>query len=358
MYRKWTIKLSVTVLLLIFLTIIINYIANPYGVFNHSYNKIKEHSISSSISKFYYAKKANPEVLIMGTSRAEHIYPGYLNNYLDGVIYNLSIKGSGVTLHRKNIEYFINNHNIKTIVYGLDFFSFNPLTNKKTHALEKDRYSNYFYDDYKDSLLGIRTLEKSILTIRDNIKNVDRRSFFEIGWDSRNYFYKKIKSRNQEAIITKFLKKELKRSLQSKHIYNNEELKNPISINESLNEFKKIVNICMENNVRLYVFISPIYKDFISKIYEKGYKKTYFYWKKSLSKYNIVYDFSGFNNITLNKMNYIDGSHYQKKIAEFIIDDLFKYRTSGNILKEKTIDKYLSDENLKYDSIKSKNSSL
>jgi hypothetical protein len=360
-YKKWT---KYTILLIIILTIgiiLFNYIINPYYVFNTNsikrINNIKDRTISDAMTKFYCAKKANPNLLLIGTSRTEHINPKYIQQYYKGKIYNLAIKGSGIAVHKKNIDYFIKHNKIDTIIYGLDFFSYNPYNNRYNENLTNTRYNDVYIKDYKDSLLSFTTFIKSIGTLKDSLKNIKVWMQYNNGYDSYSNKFEVKKHGNK--IIKKAIKKEVMKESSKKQHFKYDYFKTPKSINQGLKTLDYIINTCHKHHIKLYLFISPIYKDITNIIYTKGYDKTYEYWKKNLAKYGNIYDFSGYNSITKDYTNYLDGSHYQKKIGNMIIDKLFNNdnkkipKDFGIILNKQNINKVLKQTKKYYNKEKS-----
>ena len=347
-------KKAISLILLTFVSIMLfNLIIDPYYVFNspkfEKINSIKNNTISHNMSKFYAAKRSNATVLLIGTSRTAHIHPKYLKKYfLDEKIYNLAIPGSGVISQKNNIEYFVKHKKVKAIIYGVDFFAFNPVNNAVSEK-ENSRYTDNNLYDYMNSLLSIRTLRKSIKTLQDNIKKRYEHLDYEIGWETYEDDYLNIK-KDGNSYIEKKTSKELKTlATQDKH-FNYEPFKEPSSIYEALKELDYIVKLCKDNQVELYIFISPIYSKIVDIIYNRGYQKSYNYWKKELSKYENIYDFSGYNSITTNISNYIDGSHYQTEVAKYLFakmfnDDLVSTPSDfGIVLNKKNIDEILLNE--------------
>lgn len=349
-YKKFNKITLFSILIAFFAIILFNFIIDPYHVFNlfniKGVNKIKNHSIDDAMSKFHAARVSNATVLLIGTSRTVHINPKYLQKYFpNNTIYNLAIQGSSASLQKNNIEYFIKHSKVKTIIYGLDFFAFSPYSYKE-ETLKNARYNDDYINDYLDSLLSIRTFRKSIKTFQDNIKSKEQKIDYSNGWGTYYDKYNEIE-KNGNDYIKNNIEKQLKvLSLQPQN-FNYEPFKKPNSINNSLNNLKDIVDLCKNNNVELHMFISPIYSEIVDLIYYREYDRSYHHWKKELAKYGNVYDFSGYNSITTDLSNYIDGSHYQTKLAPLMFAKMFNDKSVdvpadfGTILTIENIDKIL-----------------
>ncbi len=338
--KKWIFSVFIIVLLSLCSIITFNYFINPYGVFVHDKSKelVKNRSINSEMTKFYYASYKNPDVLIVGTSRLEHINPKYLKKYLKGSIYNIGVKGSGIKTHYNIIKYFTSKKNVKTIILGLDFFSFNPVNIQNINILQS-RYSDYFINDYKDSLLSFRTFRKSISTLMDNIKDKKAKINFQTGWESYNDDYLTYEKYGDDW-LDKRVNSHFPNFGQDKHFFDNPRFKNPKSIDRGLKILDDIIKHCKEYNINLILFTTPIYYKIYDVIKGRGYGNTYKYWKKSLSKYNFIYDFNYKNGITKDYKWYIDASHFQSRLGKLIFARIYNDKDIvlpsdfGRLLKE------------------------
>ncbi|MDF1874424.1 hypothetical protein JHD48_01610 [Sulfurimonas sp. SAG-AH-194-I05] len=349
-YKIWN-RLVVFLIAFLMLGIMLfNYIIDPYFVFNspryEGINKIKVTSIDSHMTKFYTAKRANPNVLLIGTSRIEHINPIHVEKYLSGKVYNLGLLGSGIDVQKRNIEYFIKNKNINTIILSLDFFSFNP-SNVSSNKL---RFSNDFSDDYLDSLLSVSTLKRSIKTFKFNFKGVTQSVDYDSGWRSYRSNYKQIQKLGTQY-TKNLLEKNIKKFSSQEVHFNNPKFLKPHAIDANLKVLADIISICKSNNVALHMFISPIYSEITDLIYKRGYGETYDYWKESLASYENIYDFSGYNSITKDISNYIDGSHYKDILSPLILAKVFKDKSVkiphdfGVLLNKKTLKCVVDNQN-------------
>jgi len=324
--KKWIINVLLFTFSGLFVVILFNYCVNPYNTFEQNcifkLNTVKNNLVDDEMSKFYSAKRQSPDILLVGTSRVEHIHPQYLAKYEKGKIYNIAVKGSGLSTQYQLIKYFIQKGNVKTVVLGLDFYAFSPINISDFENIAFTRYDDYYYNDYINSLFGFRTLRKSILTIKDNLMQKQTRIEWDSGWDTYSHEYPLIESNNDEWYFRKIDSAFPNFGINSK-FFANEEFKNPLSITKGLEIFSKIVELCEHNNVKLIVFTTPLYHKVYDVIYNRGYGETYSLWKSELSKYGIVYDFNYKNTITLNYKNYVDPSHFKSSVAQYIFAKIY-----------------------------------
>lgn len=315
--QSWLKKIIFTTFLILIVIVLFNFIINPYGVFNikniEGISSTKNNSTSSEMSKFHYALRENPSTIMLGSSRVEHMNPKYLEKYTKDKVYNLGIKGSGITTQYNILKYFIENKNIKTVILGLDFYAFSPI-NVNTSVTAK-RYKGDFINDYLDSLFSFRTFRKSINTLKDNLKNKEFRVDQTNGWDNYNMDYNSL-SKNGDKWLENRVNSGFPNFGQDKHFFGLEAFKKKESINSGLEVLNKMINLCKKNNVELRIFTTPVYYKIYDVINQTGYKDTYVYWKKELSKYNLIYDFNYANSITRDYKSYIDSSHYKSKLGK------------------------------------------
>ncbi|MDA7818360.1 DUF1574 domain-containing protein [Sulfurimonas sp.] len=352
-HNQWNKTIIYSIIILLTSIISFNYIIDPYFVFNSSQinglNTIKRNTVSAKMSKFHTAKRSDAKIMLFGTSRTEHINPLYLKKYTDNKIYNMALPGSGINSQAENIKYFVEKKGVTTVFLGVDFFSFNPFhTDDKTES-QNIRYKDDYTKDYMDSLLSIRTFRKSIKTLKDNLKSKKHNIDYYTGWRNYNDDYSHIEKEGN-IFIEKNVIKQIKLYSSKRYNYNYPPFKEPSSLEEPFRYLKQIQDICEKNNVKIYMFISPLYSRITDLIYSRGYDKSYHRWKKELSKYENIYDFSGYNSITTDISNYIDGSHYQTKLAKFMFAKIFDDKSVdvpsdfGIILSSKNIDKVLLEQ--------------
>lgn len=325
--------------------ILFNYLINPYNVFSHTvstkYITVKDNLIDDEMSKFYAAYKKQPDTILVGSSRVEHINPEDLEKYTTGNSYNLGVKGSGLSTQYNLIKYFITKQKVKTVILGLDFFAFSPANIGKNNNIANTRYDNYYFQDYMSALLSFRTFRKSILTLKDNLSHKEARILWENGWDT--YFH-------EYAIIDKISKDEYFHKIESAFpnfglndkFFANKEFKHPYSIHQGLDLLAEIVSLCKLNNVELKIFTTPIYHRVYDVIVSNGYLNTYNYWKQELSKYEMIYDFNYKNIITKNYENYVDASHFKADVGKLIFERMYQqkdveFSEFGIILNSKTV---------------------
>lgn len=123
-----------------------------------------------------------------------------------------------------------------------------------------------------------------------------------------------------------------------------------------LKAFEDIVTHCLKNNIKLYLFISPIHIQNLEVMRITGHFPTFEQWKRDLvnvvEKANdnlkssdkvYLWDLTGYNSITTETIPdtnqksslkwYIDSAHYRPEVGNFIIELVVnsKRKGTGNI---------------------------
>lgn len=308
----------------------VNYSVNPYNIFSHSYegdyNFFKPYALSDRMSKFYEAKHLNPATLMMGTSRIGFFSSSYLEPYAPHPIYNLALAGSSIYEQTRYLEYMIEHQKIKMIVWGIDFFPFNP-DKKNEDTFQDARLDHYIYlDDYITSLLAYRTFEKSIQTVKINYKNSYDKKLSRPLFEEAQYF-----DFNNEPKTRTEIKKNIQDTLNEYKslpgFLKSSHFSNPHSIDPGLFRLKHIVDLCREKKITCIIYTSPVSAEHLNLIYSLGLGNTFDYWKKSLADIQSYYDFCTYNSITNNIMNFRDSSHIIKEDGQLIFAKIFKNPT-------------------------------
>jgi len=323
-FKLWSKFVLFTVASFFVLTASINYTINPYHIFEHSLFssiiKTKNHSVSGRMSTFYIGKHTKPQSLIMGSSRIGMFSQSIFEKYLGEKVYIMAMPGSNIEEQSEYLIYMINNYPIKNIVWGLDFFGFNPDL-PKDPDFTYDRLSSSFMinNDYKIALFSLQTTKNSFRTIIDNLKVKQKPVSIESIKKTSNKKYhslstKEIRQRTNYQ-ISNYKKKYLKVKTFNK----------PNTIDENLKRLKKVVDLCKQKDVKAYIYTSPVQKSFLDLYSKLNLDSTFKYWKTQLP-YIIGYtDFNNYNSVTNKSSNFVDGTHimphYEKQIFAKVFHD-------------------------------------
>ncbi len=293
-------KIAPFVLFILVLEIAIPIAVDPYNVFH--WKRIRDNGVepNSNYIKMEYILH-NPDKFdsfLFGSSRTGFID---VEKIPDGKWYNMSYSEGLPAEHLENLREMIAHGIIpKNVMIGVDNIScfVDPaIHDKQFYRIPYPRenklgfYANYF------SIKGvIRSLEVTLEHQVDDPDYVDR------------YYRSGCSKRDPDA----------ERTWEGDAPYWENYYQN-YSDNAVLS-IRRIAELCKEYEINLIVFTNPMYYTTYqeSKLY--GYD-VFLEWLSDPVDY---YNFSGINDITTNKENYYETSHYTEDIGDMIIDRIFR----------------------------------
>ncbi|MHA6483022.1 hypothetical protein ACX1C1_14080 [Paenibacillus sp. strain BS8-2] len=327
-------------ILVITLLATITYFVDPYGLYHYSrinYNKNRHLNSDPYMFKTYHVKWYQPEAIVLGTSRAMRLDPVTIKSLTGQEAYNLGLPAATTEIMYHYLKHSISvNKQIKTVYVGLDFEVFE--SGYLNHAnYKEERLTSMYFKDYIATLSSKNALVDSYNVVKDNIYHTNRYTenrYLSDGSFDETFVYS---LGNDEATIDML----------------------PISFelsNTSMMYIKKIKEICEQNRISLYVYISPVHAKILEFFWEHGLWEEYESWKKQLTEIIPIWDFSGFNEISTSAFNkgefYNDLSHFSKKVGNFILYKMLDVENDevpnffGTLLNSDMIDEHL--ENMRF----------
>lgn len=328
--RRWTAYFIYTVLSVIILSALINYLGNPYNVFGYDdqnpRNCIKKHVISDRMTKVYTLKERQPQTILVGTSRIGMFPETAFEPFFSKPVMNFALVGSTVTEQADYISFAIRNAPIRTVIWSMDFFSFNPT--KPLHPdFHPDRLTeDIYWQDIQYSLFSFTTLKNTLLTFRDNysLKNAaacrtarqkEEASLLGQPFNAAQIDFNINYTLDEYARSDSFLK--------------SVPFRKPSSLDRGLGKVKKILMLCQNRNIDILLYTSPVYVKHLELYKQTGLYDTYQYWKASLAAMTPFIDFANSNEITVNPENFRDSSHIIGDFGSVIASRLAHAQRSG-----------------------------
>lgn len=268
---------------------------DPYNVFH--WKNIRDNGVEPN--KNYIKMKyvlTNPEKFdsfLFGSSRVGSIH---VEKIADRKCYNMTYSSGTPKEHLQNTQtLFEQGIYPKTIYIGIDSLSY---TEDVSEHDESGIRASYEYLQNPFSFIGIYANLSSVMQAipivienqkQDNFSTV----FYEYGWW---FNYEQVGDTEWEDEDVPVLG-------------------DCDRMNQTLEEMQQIVTLCEENNVELIVFTNPMYQ----VTYEASEEDGYLDFLKKLATITDYYNFSGLNDITMDKNNYIDTSHYCAEVGDQMI---------------------------------------
>jgi hypothetical protein len=285
--------------------------------------------------------------IMLGTSRIGVMNPEIVNNYLNSNTFNLEYPGSNTVIQNKFFKYAKNFNDIKYLIYGIDFMAFNKnriIENdfREFHDLE-NKITNFDNITNYDCYFNTEIFIKSAILVGKNILNRQKTEVKYLANGMRNY----VNFIEQEKLETFKLNEEIQKSIDNYFKPNSGIYKNYQFSNEYLEFFKDTIKFCQVHNIKVFVYIPPMYSEHFDAIYSAGYFDEFELFKKELIKITDFIDFTGHNSISTNKNNYWDSSHLRVEMTDVIIAKIFNDQTVnipkdfGVLVTKENIDSHL-----------------
>jgi hypothetical protein len=309
---------------------LLNYAVNPLGVFAHvdipGMHGVRNRTANGMMTKFHYARRAEPEVMIFGSSRAGILKPSMLAPYVKGRAYNHYLAGASMNHQRAYIEFFGEHYPVHTMVLGLDFFAFNPVRYLPGayRAFEPDRLSTgVFLPDYLDALVSIDTAWRSVKTWNDNIKGKPMGEDFSDGHDAEVEHLREF-----ERGGARYVEPRIEGSLQlyaaNRELFGNPAFADPASLETALAHLDAIVKFCRAKDIELHVYLSPVSARHLDLIYARGMGAAFERWKVRVAEIaGRAHDFTPKSAISRDVLWWFDAHHIQPKAAPLMIGRIF-----------------------------------
>lgn len=331
----------------------VNYIVDPYG-FNNFINidkfNSKKYSNTAITTRFKTKILQNRDfdAIMLGTSRIGVMNPIVVNKYLNSNTFNLEYPGSNTVIQNKLFKYANYFNNIKYLVYGIDFMSFNENRKINKHFLEFNDFIEKIENNEKisniDLYFSIDTFLKSIKIVIKNILGIQNQEvlYLKNGMrDYQNYIEQEMKN------IFNFEEKKnnsIKGYFQKNGIYDDYTFSY-----KYLEYFKDTIEFCKKNNIKVFVYIPPMFSEHFDAINASGYFDEFELFKKELVKITDFIDFTGHNTISTNKNNYWDSSHLRVETTEVLMAKIFNDKSVeipedfGVLVTKDNIDEHLQN---------------
>ncbi|MGL5963373.1 MAG: hypothetical protein ACRCZ2_03100 [Fusobacteriaceae bacterium] len=303
--KSFLIKTIISIISILLIVGGLNYFCDPFQIFKFTkYGNGEQRYINYGIARNYKYDTA-----IIGTSTSENILKNDLKQIFDVNAVNLSVSGSTNYEQRELLKQSLENQNLKTVIYGLDIFSYNREINEI--RLEIPEYIKY---PYKISVLkqifSFLTLKNSIKGIVKNIMSPNKESWinYHSYWGDQHTYSKEItisRSKGEEVI---------------------KGFENCYSLIKMKGNFDIFLEMTQTNkNIEYIIYLPPYSFLFWNLIEQYGSLNAimdfkYYILTKTASKQNIkIYDFQNNFEIAENLNNYKDIIHYSPEINKEIL---------------------------------------
>jgi hypothetical protein len=326
-----------------------NWFIDPYGCFgaptisglNAKKTEFRKHAY---LSKACAVDRYHLDGVILGSSRAEiGIDPSQIPSKA-GSFYNLALPEGKIHTAYRYLQHAIKSNDLAAVILTLDFFMFNAARpqadgfDNRYLSVNADGSENRSQIRAIDLLLSIDTFWAAVDTVKNqrsagalSLEN-GMVSTPSLRWDE---------GPARRGHLAAFKKNE--------GFYFNGHYQNftfEAGASTSLGELKNILTLAAENDIQLYLAISPVHARKLEVIAAKGLWTTFEQWKHEIVNLNAqvtsnhdispypVWDFTGYNSITTEPVPkqddeqsrmrwYYESSHYRPALGNLMIARIF-----------------------------------
>lgn len=333
-YKKYNYLIIKTLLIIFAAIITINYVINPFGVFNLPDLKINRHKSElkrqERLTKIMQLKSAKHiDAIVLGSSREDFsINENYFNQLTSKKMLNLAMQGARFNEQKYIIEKALNLHpEIKTIVLGIDF-DFYYLQDNSSKELLKN-YENSTFQNYITILLSFDAIESSITTIAKSLNPNYTRGFSSCG--TKNIFI-------NDEIDTTFEKTIHQYRTTGQDFINNK---------PNLEELKNLIKELHNKDVNVILYMHPVHCVMLEIIKQNGAENCILEFKKELAKIQPFYDYYYPSEYTEEKINpnmhyFFESSHCTYLVGNKILETIFTANNNsfGYLITENNVYQY------------------
>ncbi len=300
-----------------------NYIGDPSGLFRKDFsNQFILPNQQFIKIRYLIGHKNKYNCLIFGSSRINGIDGRHVR---DCTCYNVTYAGGLPREHLNNLRYLLeNNITIKTVLVGLDEFSYSVppnfhLSNRLRYPyppVMKEKVFPY-YLAYLFSLFSKDTWKTIYEGYRDKWRgNGASKAIYDM-YSTGNTF---------APGIDETIEQDPGAHARAPGFFIPVgDQPAPVNVEGVLDDMLKIVELTRRRGIRLIVFVNPAYK----LRYVHANQGAFLPFKKKLSVITDYYDFSGLNSITTNPYNYYESVHYRLKTGDLMIARMFGYKDTA-----------------------------
>jgi len=278
--------------------------------------------------------------IALGTSRAETAIAVDHPALKDGRTYNAALRGGTIYEMRRLAEYATRHGNLKQLVLGLDFESFNAQIPFAEDFAESPLAETVSVASLARYLVSVRTLRLSLVTVAWNIKG--KAILCSDSGEHKRTYELEAARKTFDFILRRYA------------IGNYSDY---ILGEQGIQNLATLLNELAHADVKVYAYISPVHVTHLELMAEMNLSKDYENWKRKLvalfaevnrdlpeQQQMALWDFSGYSEISTEKVPgpeqqkfmrwYDDSSHFNRSVGGLILDRMLGTQPGESVTRE------------------------
>lgn len=385
-------KLLVLILLSLAAVATLNYLVDPYGLFDAArlagVSDLKPAAGGHvRMAKPYQVREYAPKGIVAGNSRPEmgidpnHVcWPGFARP-----VYNLGLPGAGVHMQARTLQHALFAGDVKLILWGLDFADFlttnpgrsgshpwpvSPRPYENRLIVQADGSENPVYPLVK--LEDFLTVGLSLDTTIDSLKTITLQGNRNVSTRLRNGFnpandYRPIMSTEGQFVLFEQKNREIDKRFSRSGLT---VFPYPKKQSEEFASVAHLLQYAKHHQARVILFINPYHADYLSAIYRHDLWPQFEAWKYRLleiaAEFRVeLWDFSGLDEFNTEPAPAIgdksarlkwfwEPAHYKKEVGDQMLDQMLGQWCGVNTphkigfkISTDNVQRYLQDEKQK-----------
>jgi len=337
-----------SIILLASATFVFQKSVDPLGVWDSKdkvgFNYFKSSQANTQrIFKPFQYETNKPDIVFFGSSRVNYVMPAEWPGVPNEKVYNYGLDAAHMPEVELSFEYALKTHRPKVVLLGLDLIQFSALFNGLKRGFSEDRLKMISYSPLTahlrkltDTIFSFDAIVHSIKTIKANKRERYEEPAFINGWRTKG---DKIKRRSGEY----------RRVLAKYHLLQYRRFKYAPS---NYLKLQRILEIAEKEDIKVILYFNPFHADFLITIDVNGKWDDLENLKRRLVRLAPLWDFGYLNEVTSDRDNFFDPSHFLPKIgrkmtrvmAKGVENDFGVLLTKENIASELTAQRALYDK--------------
>jgi len=296
-------------------------IVDPFGVWGGpeiaGFNNFKlVQDKNERMWKIYEYDRMEPDVAFFGSSRINYCTPAEWPGVPDDKVFNFGLNAAHIPEESYYFDYALEAHRPKIAAVGLDLLQFSSMYNDPPESYSEERLqmvaasplTAFFYKS-RETVLSFDAIKRSFDVIEASEKQPDE-VYHVRGWDTQRL------KRKWPSKRWKFRQQLFRYHTRTYRLYRPEP--------ENFELFAGMMKKAKDFGVEVVLYIHPVHADFLISydVNQKWKKNEQF--KRQLVKHGPVWDFNYVNDITRDRDNYQDPSHFTADVARKFIEVLAK----------------------------------
>lgn len=319
MHKQWIKRLFSLILLTLLVIVLTNSIVDPYAVFGRNPNTCSEPNERFVKMSYVMNHPDKFDGYLIGSSRIGSTEPSLLEHYFPNYkFYNMTVSAGTLGEFEEMLVTMIH-VKVKPRVVYLQIDVYDNLLNYKhdpSKLLLRMKPNNSLKEKavfFKDYLLLLPNHANTLQQMKLDLGILKRSTRHDI-YGTGCWYADEKEMRILENPLFYVKNEETFHKVFDKPIPFS-----PAIMEKNLESLRKIKQLAYDNNIQLVLFVTPHNHKMLEAIGMENYKL----FLQSLVKITDCWDFSGYNSVTRNDLNYYEYSHYRPQVAQWISARIF-----------------------------------